>query len=596
MKKKVIWAFGAIAMLCASCDNEIAEQTFGVDEVGTVRATIKDFEYEGTNFTRTSITVDANGPHYAWAETDIIGIFPSTGRQVEFSMANGAGTTSAVFTGGGWGLKSSATYAAYFPLIGEYYLDKTSIPVDYTGQAQDGNGSTAHLGGYDFLAAPASSVANGAVSFNFERLGALLWVNLTVPEPSTLTSVRFETNGSFTTKGTLDLTAQKMGITPTETSKNLTLGVDITTTESNESVDLYLMVAPTDLTDKTLSAFATTSTGVEIEFTLPVKNFEAGNAYKLQGEDKTKFTSATVAVKPSTDADGTYIIASASNLKWFMENCKWTSEVDYKKASYKLTTDIVFEATGWKPVSFGGVFDGGNHVIENLSPSELNGTYGLFYSISGEVKNLVLKNPTVSQSGDNGYKNLAVGALAGVAEDGAIITNCGIINGSIKGAGTSGATSRIGGLLGCVACSTASGVTIKGCYVNGTTIKVVTNQSDKYKAGGLIGSWGFTSTGASNIYITSCYTKNVTNENSVEKFGTFIGDVYVNGNSNINACYYDNSGIGVYSLTDAYSLLTTETFEALSDANFATAISEMNANLTDCDYIFGADGSFVKKQ
>ena len=125
MTKKIFYALSLI-LLSTSCNiNDFLEQTSSIDEVQTICATIKDFKYDKSEFSRTSIIIEEDGPHYAWADTDTIGIFPSTGRQVEFSMASGAGSTSAIFTGGGWGLKSSSTYAAYFPLVGKYYLDKT---------------------------------------------------------------------------------------------------------------------------------------------------------------------------------------------------------------------------------------------------------------------------------------------------------------------------------------------------------------------------------------------------------------------------------------------------------------------------------------
>ena len=137
MEKHLLKLFCLSSLLFVSCNNDLQEQISSIDEVQTICATIKNFEYDQLDFSRTSITIDDDGPHYAWAVTDTIGIFPSVGRQVEFSMASGAGSTSATFTGGGWGLKSTSTYSAYFPLIGKYYLDKTKIPVDYTGQIQN---------------------------------------------------------------------------------------------------------------------------------------------------------------------------------------------------------------------------------------------------------------------------------------------------------------------------------------------------------------------------------------------------------------------------------------------------------------------------
>lgn len=266
----------------ASCNEITEEQLVHSEQVETIYATIKDFEYDQDEFTRTSISIENDGPHYAWAKTDTIGIFPSKGRQVEFSMSSGAGSASAVFTGGGWGLKSTSTYAAYFPLIGQYYLDKTDIPVHYTGQVQEGDASTAHLGVYDYLAAPASEVKNGGVSFDFERLGCLVQIQLTVPSPTTIYSVTLKAeNDAFAVKGKVDLTESSPRIYPVASSSEIMLEVkNVTTAESNQVATFYMMLPPTDLSGKTLKAVVSVENGSK-EVSLASKNFQAGKAYAL---------------------------------------------------------------------------------------------------------------------------------------------------------------------------------------------------------------------------------------------------------------------------------------------------------------------------
>lgn len=282
MIKKIFYALSFVLFSTACNQNDLQEQIPLTDEVQEICATIKEFEFEKSDFSRTSITIEEDGPHYAWAETDTIGIFPNVGRQVEFSMAEGAGSTSAKFTGGGWGLKSTSTYAAYYPLIGQYYLDKTAIPVDYTGQVQDGNGSTAHLGAYDYLAAPASKVNNGTVSFNFERLGCLVQLKLTLPQATTLQSVSLITDSeAFAIKGKVDIMAGTLDIQSVTSKKDITLTIkDVSTAGANQVVTLYMMIPPVDLSGKTLKAVVKTSVNTK-EVVLESKNFQAGKAYAL---------------------------------------------------------------------------------------------------------------------------------------------------------------------------------------------------------------------------------------------------------------------------------------------------------------------------
>lgn len=266
-----------------SCNDAMEEQNIVSDEVKTICATIKEFNCD--EFSRTSISIEDDGPHYAWAVTDTIGIFPSEGRQLEFSMETGAGNTSATFTGGGWGLKSSATYAAYFPLIGKYYLDNTKIPVFFTDQVQQGNASTAHLGNYDYLAAPASGVYDGRISFNFERLGCLVQLKITMPQGGDLSSVTLLSDEEiFIEEGTVNLTATVPAIKATKKSKSFTLNIEnLITTPEEPIATLYLMLAPVDFTDKILSAEIRQNNGSCETITLTSKNFEAGKAYSIEG-------------------------------------------------------------------------------------------------------------------------------------------------------------------------------------------------------------------------------------------------------------------------------------------------------------------------
>lgn len=282
MKKLSVHFLVLASFIVTSCNEFMEERNTNPNEVETICAKIKGFEYDTDDFSRTFISIEQDGPHYAWAVTDTIGIFPSEGRQVEFSMSSGAGSASAVFTGGGWGLKSTSTYAAYFPLIGQYYLDKSDIPVHYTGQVQEGDASTAHLGVYDYLAAPASEVKNGGVSFDFERLGCLVQIQLTVPSPTTIYSVTLKAeNEAFAVKGKVDLTESSPRIYPVASSSEIMLEVkNVTTAESNQVATFYMMLPPTDLSGKTLKAVVSVENGSK-EVSLASKNFQAGKAYAL---------------------------------------------------------------------------------------------------------------------------------------------------------------------------------------------------------------------------------------------------------------------------------------------------------------------------
>lgn len=295
-------------------------------------------------------------------------------------------------------------------------------------------------------------------------------------------------------------------------------------------------------------------------------------------EDGKELLLTTTSVKPTQDSNGVFLIKSACHMKWFMENCKNTSEFDYRSASYKLETDIVLEV-GWNTIySFSGTFDGGNHVIENLRPGGYEyGQWGFIANLSGTVKNLIFKNPSINQSGDNDYYNLYIGVLA--ADGYGTVINCGVIGGSINVSPTSRATVHAGGLIG----YDSRNIIMKGCFVVGTKFTSEGTWSDKSNLGGLVGSCdSFTS-----HTMTSCYTKDLTFSGS--DYGkSFIGYLSSIGDATISNCFYDAS----------YTAIGTNTInglEPLTDDNFADAITQMNTSLTDCDYKFDGNGMFIKR-
>lgn len=312
MKRMSFLPMGAVVLLLAftACSEELNEVPSGT--LKQIVMTAADFETEDGS--RTNFQITSAGAEFSWAANDTVGIFPNEGAQAYFPMTSGAGTKSANFTGGGWALKDASTYAAYYPFIGDFYLNKNAIPVDFSGQVQTGNASTAHLGAYDYMAAIPATPKNGNVSFAFKHLGALVQLKLTVPQASTLNSVTLTTeNDAFAVKGTIDVMASAPSITSVTSTKEVTLELkEFATTEANQIVSLYMMLPPVDLSAKTLKAVVKTSNGTE-EVALESKNFQAGKAYALSGSLKDLNGGAVVG--NGTYKDGVVSIATAGTMK-----------------------------------------------------------------------------------------------------------------------------------------------------------------------------------------------------------------------------------------------------------------------------------------
>lgn len=253
------------------------------NEIREMVATIPDFTnvYESA-FTRTVIDdSDADNLQLVWSDKDTIGIFPDQGFQVAFPMASGAGTKSATFNGGGWGLKTTSTYSAYYPLIGQFYLDKTKIPLSLTGQTQEGNGSHAHVGAYDYMAAVGSTVNEyGTVNFDFQHQVCILHFSITMPQAGKYTKLMLESNGSLTTECTLNLTDGTITAVKQSPIQEVALK-DIDLTADNLVLDAYVVMKSVDLTDHTLTVKIYDENGniYDIDRGLGGREFVAGSIY-----------------------------------------------------------------------------------------------------------------------------------------------------------------------------------------------------------------------------------------------------------------------------------------------------------------------------
>ena len=278
MKSTLLSVLSLLALFTAcSTDLEIQKTAQEGKDINEVIVTVENRNSYDVDLaqTRTVYTNIGGKNQFVWDASDMIGIFPDEGNQVGFSMKDGAGQTSAKFTGGGWGLKTSSKYAAYYPLIHDFDLDRTQIPLDFTGQVQTGNGTIAHLGAYDYMAAPAAEPLGNTVNFAFKGLSTLIHLKITMPKAGTYKKVFLETDGKFITKGKLNL--EEDSFTATETSNVVELKLNDLAIESEGGLlDTYMMIAPVDLSENTLTAIVVDESGTEYKSVLAGKDFKGG--------------------------------------------------------------------------------------------------------------------------------------------------------------------------------------------------------------------------------------------------------------------------------------------------------------------------------
>ena len=295
---KTTTALLTLSALVACGEDAAMEESLNLGNGKTLESisiTGKDFQVDGAM--RSSVVISNSGVNFLWEEGDVVGIFPNTGDQVSFAMDEGAGMQTATFNGGGWALKASSTYAAYYP-HNFYNRDLTAIPVSYEGQRQDGNASTAHLGAYDFMAASVTTPSNGAVAFDMQHMGALVMLQTDLGEAKTLTNVALKgSTPAFVESGTIDLTAMDPHITSTASTNIHNIPLDNFTVAYNETSTIYFMMAPANLDGETLEITLSDESGEYIKYEVAGKNFVAGTAYAYTLTEGEKFdTSITNAV------------------------------------------------------------------------------------------------------------------------------------------------------------------------------------------------------------------------------------------------------------------------------------------------------------
>ena len=322
MKKLAILS-SLLLMAMSSCSNEDIfdkEQTNNYEK----RISVVAEDLVPTDGTRTSYTDNGNGYSFAWSEGDALGIFPENGYQTIFPIGtNGVGSNTAVFDGGKWALRPNESYAAYYPLIEDFKLAPTAIPVDYTGQVQNGNGSTAHLAKYDYMASTFTEVdAKGNVNFKLQHLGCLVQFKLTMPDADTYSSLDITSDKTpFITSGTYSLSDANHTLQNKTTSNKVTIGLsNVSTTADDKTLIITAMFSPVDLSGSNLTLIIH---GVNWEYEL-----KASGQNLLSGKASSQANNVPMDLIPyvsfsATDTQTLTMSSSVNNLEYTVNNGEW---------------------------------------------------------------------------------------------------------------------------------------------------------------------------------------------------------------------------------------------------------------------------------
>lgn len=301
MMKRVI-AFATFIGLCA-CSAEALLQTDSVEEHAeykSVTMSLPPAVFDDCPETKNEAILGSS-IQYVWSATDTVGIFPDAGSQIYFSMAGGAGQTSAKFDGGGWALKKGSGYYSYFPFVPDFYIDKSAIPITFIGQKQIGNGDPgrAYLGNYCYMVAKGvSDEATGSLYFNYERVGVLFRMRIPVPA-GTYTALTLRVDGEkLAETGTIDAVNIDKVIHDASYTDRITLELEDLTMESAGTLVGFLMLPPFDMQGSQVNFELTKSDGTVVTSSAIGKNFALGKTY----DNAPKFSVSPVTAE--LDAEG----------------------------------------------------------------------------------------------------------------------------------------------------------------------------------------------------------------------------------------------------------------------------------------------------
>lgn len=213
---------------------------------------------------------------FQWSEKDTVGIYPDSGSQIFFSMAEGAGTSSATFDGGGWGFRSGAVYYSYYPFIADFYLDRHRIPISLTGQIQNGASNLDHFGQYDYMYTSAAKESAGIITFSYKHLVCIIRVTATLPAGSYRQITITAPTAVFVQKGYFDLQSESPSIIPTSSSKELTVAFkNPVTVNGSQQFMAYLVSNPVNLKSTEIKVSAVDSNKKQFDCKkTPSKNYE----------------------------------------------------------------------------------------------------------------------------------------------------------------------------------------------------------------------------------------------------------------------------------------------------------------------------------
>lgn len=260
-----LFLMAAFLMGIVACGSNIDEPLNNDTELQSITVTLDQFNDATTRTTSSVNPTDPDKLKFSFSASDVLGIFPNVGGQLIFPLTNASGASFS-FSGGGWGLKTGYTYAAYVPFSKENY-DRTNktIPLSYVGQVQNGIDNADHLGAYDYQASAGVEPTSSGVNISLKRQSAAIILKLKMPVNAVIKSATIScTSAIFIRENKLDISGTTVNLSATSAnkSKKTTLYVENGQVTANQEFRLYMFAGtPTAVGTKNLYVGIRTADG-----------------------------------------------------------------------------------------------------------------------------------------------------------------------------------------------------------------------------------------------------------------------------------------------------------------------------------------------
>ena len=513
MKKYLIATFAFLAVVSCVKEGPAPVENPEEGKLITISATIPaegitkvDFEETGGH---------AGGLKLTWKAGDKITITDASNpaNTQEFTLTDGEGTVSGIFTG-----KALAAASSYNIVYNDF-----GTGFNYAEQTQATDGSMDHLkyaatlSGVDTYESFSLSEAWAGTHGGTYTTSAILRLRADIPfQIYEVQAVYIKSDAPIFAGGK-------------------EIKVNITTPAEAEESDILTVYASLPADDVAIPA----GTGLVIQFqvsdnpldkytsyrTLPAMTLKSGKVNSIAldcNNDQNILKYANKVLDDIGTVDNPYIIGDQHQMDALHANL--ADGINY----IKVVDDIDLDGIDWEPLNYEGTydkgvyFDGGNHIIANLSVGTGYNYPSFFGVVNGTVKDVTFESPVI-QGGS--YNSGVVGGYIGTGSydgicSGITVNNATVsitVDASVKGRNVGAFAGQIG----------TAGSSITDCHVSGITSVLNTTPSTATSASNAGGFVGFTdkATSITDCTVSGTVTVTMNTTKTGCSAGGFIGNV-----------------------------------------------------------------------